>query len=124
MTIIRPPDTEYEIQRDLAPYFTVYCRPLPEQYTLPCLLITLVGGSERNMVDSVDFTIDSRAETAGEASEYLRNAIGVLKALYGHYTQINTIGAWGKDPMRPDINMEQARMRVYVHPEKVEVNHK
>ena len=40
MNILRPYDIEEQIRLALSEYFTVYVRPLPKTYPLPCLLIT------------------------------------------------------------------------------------
>ena len=157
MTIYMPVDAEYEAVRLLAPYLTAYCRPLPAEYQLPCVLVSQVGGSESNMLESIDLALDARAETEAEASECLRTAIGILAAMAGsklpdvmsvpadsgafydvlnrvfctadggnrkthiRRVELNSIGSWGRDPFRPDLAMYSARVRVWCHPEKMEV---
>ena len=41
MTINRSIDIEEEVRTALLPYQTAYCRPLPAEYNLPNILITL-----------------------------------------------------------------------------------
>lgn len=121
MNILVSNDIEYEVQKALKDYFTIYCRPLPENYTLPNLLVTQVGGNDENTIDFYEIVIDSRAETDGEANEYLRKAIGTLKEIVKSQTtimrsmRVNTSGSWGNDPVRPDLSMCSARIEIYGH---------
>ena len=52
-------DIEYEIQKILAAYMTVYCRPLPAGFTMPCILVTKVGGSDRDTIDNTEIARQS-----------------------------------------------------------------
>lgn len=114
-------DIEEEIRSALAGYFNVYVRPLPADYSLPNLLIQQVGGSEENTISTFEVTIDSRAEIEADALEQLNKAIGVLEQIAKNQTTairhvtINTYGSWGIDPVRPDLAMCSARLRVVAH---------
>jgi len=127
MKIKRSIDIENEIRVGLSDYLTAYCRPLPAEYTLPNILITQVGGADANDIDTFDVVLDARAETEAAASETLRTAIGVLKAVAKNQTtairfvEINTSGSWGADPVRPDLALCTARIRVVAHLENMEV---
>lgn len=127
MKIKRSIDIENEVRVGLSDYLTAYCRPLPAEYTLPNILITQVGGSDENGIDTFDVVLDARAETEAAASETLRTAIGVLKAVAAaqttaiRYVEVNTSGSWGTDPVRPDLALCTARIRVAAHLENLEV---
>ena len=114
-------DFENEIRLALKDSLTVYCRPLPKDYGLPNILISQVGGKESDTVDTNSIVLDARAKTEAEASEYLRKAIGLLKAAAKNqttnlrYVTINTAGSWGNDPVRPDLAMCSARLDVVAH---------
>lgn len=114
-------DIEYEVQKALKDYFTIYCRPLPKNFTLPCLLVTQVGGNDTNTIDLYDVVIDSRADTEGEANEYLRKAIGTLKAIVKSQNtvmrtiNVNTSLNWGTDPARPDLCLCSTRLEIRCH---------
>lgn len=127
MKIERFIDIEDEIRQALAPYMTVYVRPLPKDFAVPSILITWVGGTEREKIDAFDVTIDSRADTEETAQLNLRNAIGIIEAVAKtqetalRYVTINTLGSWGQDPIRQDLAMCTARLRVTAHKEITEV---
>ena len=127
MKIKRSVDIEDETRIALQDYLTAYCRPLPADYMLPNVLVTQVGGSDLNAIDTFDVVLDARAETEQEASETLRTAIGVLKAVAAAQTtairhvSVNTGGSWGVDPVRPDLSLCTARLRVVAHLETMEV---
>ena len=128
MEILINNDIEYEVQKALKDYFTIYCRPLPKDYTLPCLLVTQVGGNDRNTIDFYEIVIDSRAETEGEANEYLRKAIGTLRAITKNQDtiirnfRVNTSMSWGNDPVRPEIALCSSRIELYCHLTKETIN--
>jgi len=122
ITIRRSVDIEDEIRKALKDHLTAYCRPLPANYTLPCILITQVGGTDQSgQIDEFDVTLDARAENAADANETLRNAIGVLRVAAGthetaiRHVEVNSSGSWGNDPVRPDLSMYSARVRVWAH---------
>lgn len=130
MNILVSNDIEFEVQQALSEYFTIYCRPLPEDYSLPNLLVTQVGGRDNNTIDFYEVVIDSRAETDGEANEYLRKAIGTLKAIAKQQNtvirlvRVNASGSWGNDPVRPDLSMCSARLEIWAHLQKDTINKK
>lgn len=128
MKINRFIDIEEEIRSALTGYITTYVRPLPDNFTLPSILITSVGGAEANMVDAYDVTVDARAEDEETALETLRNAIGIIEKIAEsqntalRYVTINSLMSWGKDPVRQELAMCTARIRVYAHKETTEVS--
>ena len=118
MIIERSIDIEDVVRLALADYLTAYCRPLPKDYSLPCILVSKVGGTDRDKIDTFEVVLDSRAKTEYEADLTLRNAIGVLKAVEGthiRYVTVNSSGSWGNDPARPDLAMCSARLRIVAH---------
>ena len=122
ITINRSVDIEDEVRIALKDHITAYCRPLPANFTTPCILITQIGGTdESGQIDMFDITLDSRAKSAAAANETLRNALGVLRKAAGDHTtairhvETNSSGSWGNDPVRPDLCMYSARIRVWAH---------
>ena len=120
--IRRSVDIEDEVRLALKDHITVYCRPLPANFSTPCILVTQVGGLDENgQIDMFDITLDSRAKSAADANETLRNAIGVLRKAAGdhltaiRHVEVNSSGSWGNDPVRPDLSMYSARIRVWAH---------
>ena len=127
MRIERSIDVEEAIRASLTNYIQTYVRPLPKNFTVPSILVTAVGGSESNRIDTFDVTLDSRAEEEDTALENLRNAVGIVKEIARgqqtalRYVSVNTLGSWGRDPVRPELAMCSARLRVIAHTEFVEV---
>lgn len=124
MTIERSIDIEDAVRLALADHLTAYCRPLPKDYSLPCILVSKVGGSDRDKIDIFEVTLDSRARTEYEADLTLRNAVGILKAVEGtaiRYVTVNSSGSWGSDPARPDLAMCSARLRIVAHVERTTI---
>ena len=122
ITIRRSVDIEDEVRIALKDHMTAYCRPLPANFTTPCILITQVGGTDQSgQIDEFDLTLDARATNSADANETLRNAIGVLRKAAGDQTtairhvEVNSSGSWGTDPVRPDLAMYSARVRVWAH---------
>lgn len=122
ITIKRSVDIEDEVRIALKDHLTAYCRPLPKDFSLPCILITQVGGTDQDgQIDTFEVTLDARADNAADANETLRNAIGVLRKAAGDQTtairfvEVNSSGSWGNDPARPDLSMYSARIRVVAH---------
>lgn len=122
VTIRRSVDIEDEVRIALKDYLTIYCRPLPANFTTPCILVTQVGGSDQSgQIDAFDITLDARATNAADANETLRNAIGFLRKAAGdqktaiRHVEVNSSGSWGNDPVRPDLSMYSARVRVWAH---------
>ena len=128
VNITRSVDIENEVRNALKSYMTAYCRPLPANFSTPCVLITLVGGSDANQIDTFDVTLDARATDEATANETLRNAIGLLRKAAGEQTtairhmEVNSSGSWGSDPVRPDLSMYSARVRVVAHLENATIS--
>ena len=127
MIINKSIDIEDEIRVALDPYMTVYCRPLPAEYSLPHILITQVGGTDSQTIDTFEVVLDSRAEREAAALEYLSEAIGILKEVAKlqrtaiRHVTVNSSGSWGADPVRPDLAMCSARIEVVAHQIEMEV---
>lgn len=128
LTIRRSVDIEDEIRKALINYMTAYCRPLPANYSLPCILITQIGGSDvEGQVDTFNVTLDARAKEAADANETLRNALGILRKVTKEQTTplrhivVNSSGNWGSDPVRPDLAMYSAQISVVVHQETITI---
>ena len=125
LEIIRSIDIEDVIRTALSGHFTIYCRPLPAKFTVPSLEISSVGGTDENEVDTFDVVLDARAQEDAEANELLRDAIGALKAIAKKQTTairhvtVNASGSWGSDPVRPDLAMYSARLRMTAHQESI-----
>lgn len=121
MVINKSIDIEEEIRTALSLYLTAYCRPLPEHYVLPNILITQVGGTTVKTIDTFSVVLDSRARQEAEALDTLNRAIGILKQVAKEQTTamrhvtVNTSGSWGNDPVRPDLAMCSARIDVVAH---------
>ena len=125
LEIIRSIDIEDVIRTALSGHFTIFCRPLPAKFTVPSLEISSVGGTDENEVDTFDVVLDARAQEDAEANELLRDAIGALKAIAKQQTTairhvtVNASGSWGSDPVRPDLAMYSARLRITAHQESI-----
>lgn len=126
MMILRSVDIEDEVRKALSPYITTYCRPLPKDYGLPNILVTQVGGSENTRhLDLFDVVLDARADNDADASETLRNAVGILRTVAEEqktalsFVEVNTSGGWGSDPVRPDVSLYSARVRITAHREEI-----
>lgn len=121
MIIERSIDIEDEVRIALKDYFNIYCRPLPENFELPSLLVTQTGGTDENRIDGFYVSIDSRANTESEALNLLLDATATLKEVAKiqntkiRYVQVNSCGSWGKDPVRPELAMATAQLTVYTH---------
>ena len=130
MIIERSIDVEDEIRKVLNPYMTVYCRPLPANFAVPSILVTQVGGGDLDHIDSLNVVLDSRAEHEAEALELLRNALGVLRTAVREqisplrFMEVNSSGSWGSDPLRQDLAMCSATIRVVAHLENATINTK
>lgn len=127
MNINIPIDVEDEVRKALSPYITTYCRPLPKEFSVPCILSSKTGGGDNDTIDRFMVSLDSRAKTEAEADLTLRKAIGILKASAAlHETPIkhitvNSSGSWGVDPVRPDLCMCSATIEVIAHETTMEV---
>ena len=128
MIILKGIDVEDVISQALSGYMIAYCRPLPASYRIPNILVQQVGGTVANTIDTFEVVLDARANTEAEASETIRTAIGLLRAVAAaqttalRYVSVNSSGSWGTDPVRPDLAMYSARLRVTVHQERMEVS--
>ena len=126
-----PIDFEDEIRKILAEKYTAYCKPLPQNFTMPCILVTQVGGRTDytwagvGIIDAADITLDSRAETDAESFETLRNAIGYLEEEVSKQNtpllmvEVNTISSTINDPVRPDLKMCTARILTRARREEI-----
>ena len=127
MIINKSIDIEDEIRQALAPYQTAYVRPLPAEYDLPHILITQVGGTTSQRIDTFEVVLDSRAALEADALDYLNTAIGILKKVAKLQTSalrhvtVNSSGSWGQDPVRPDLAMCSARVVLTAHQTQAEV---
>lgn len=127
MTINKSVDIENEVRNALISYQTVYCRPLPAEYDLPNILVTQVGGTDSQTIDTFEVVLDSRAEVEADAIDYLNTAIAILKTVAKQQTTalrhvtVNTSGSWGADPVRPDLAMCSARLAIVAHQISMEV---
>lgn len=128
MNILKSTDIEDEIRLALSGYLTVYVRPLPANFSTPCLLITATGGQSENTIDRFSVTIDARAETDAEAYDYIRTAIGIIEAQaaaqFGALRHVNTnsLARWGNDPARPDLKLCTATLIVTAHRESITID--
>ena len=127
MIVNKSIDIEDEVRTALAPYMTAYCRPLPAEYGLPNILITQVGGTDAQTIDTFEVVLDARAKLEAEASDCLRTAIAILKTTAKEqttalrYVTVNSSGSWGTDPVRPDLAMCSARLAIVAHQIPMEV---
>lgn len=127
MIIKQSIDIEDEVRKALTDYMTVYCRPLPAEYGLPHILITQVGGTDSQTIDTFSVVLDSRAKSEAEAIEYLNKAKGIIKQVAKDQTTeirhvvVNSSGSWGADPVRPDLAMCSARLEITAHQTDTEV---
>ena len=128
MNILRPIDIEDEIRQALSPYITTYVRPLPEDFTLPCILVTQTGGSTADTIDKFTVSLDARAETDEEAVSLIRTAQGLLEAQacsqFGSLRNVivNSLASWGNDPVRPDIKLCSMTCLVVAHRESFSIS--
>lgn len=128
MNILRPVDIEDEIRKAMTDYLTVYCRPLPENFTTPCILVTATGGGSENTIDTFTVVLDARAETDEEAYTLMRTAQGLLEAQacsqFGalRNVAVNSLARWGNDPVRPDLKLCTLTVLVTAHRESFEID--
>jgi hypothetical protein len=121
LNILMPCDVEDEIRLALKDYLTIYCRPLPDNFVVPSLLVSATGGSSENTIDTFQVVIQARAKTDAEAYELIRKALGVLEAQTAKQTgalrniQVNTMSSWGSDPVRPDLKLCSMTLMVTAH---------
>jgi len=127
MNILKPVDIEEEVRLALSDYMTAYCRPLPEKFQTPCVLVTATGGTSNNKVDTFIVTLDSRSKSNAEAYDLLAKALGILEKQAQNqvgalrHVILNSLARWGTDPVRPDINLCTATVLVTAHREEYTV---
>lgn len=128
MKILKPVDIENEIRLALKDYVTIYCRPLPEKFKTPSILVRAVGGSSSNTIDTFSVVLDSRAKTDAEAYDLINTALGVLEQRAGEQfgalrnITINSMASWGSDPVRPDLKLCTLTVLVTAHRESLNLN--
>lgn len=128
MIILRPVDIEDQIRLALKDYLTIYCRPLPDNFTTPCILVTATGGSSENTIDTFTVVLDARAKTDAEAFALIRTAQGLLEAQAQNqigalrYVTTNSLARWGNDPARPDLKLCTLTVLVTAHRESFNTN--
>lgn len=122
--ISRSIDIEDAIRSALDSYLAVYCRPLPKDFSVPCILINQVGGTTdatntgKGKVDTFTVVLDSRAEIEADAVEYMNTAVAILeqsKQSGFSYVAVNSLYSWGSDPVRPDLAMCSSTLQVTAH---------
>lgn len=127
MIIQRSIDIEEEIRSALKDYLTVYVRPLPAKFTVPCILVTATGGQTSNEIDNYQVVLDARAQTDEEAFALIRTAQGLLEAQgcsqFGalRHVETSSLARWGSDPARPDLKLCTLTAIVTVHKESFEI---
>lgn len=130
MEIQRSIDIEDEVRLALKDYFDIYCRPLPKDFVVPSLLVTLTGGNDDNTIDNFNISLDARAETEADAIDLLLDATATLRVIAKtqdtkiRFVTVNTCGSWGNDPVRPELAMATAQLTVYTHKETKNIDKK
>ena len=106
---------------------SVYCLPLPESLSIPCVSISCTGGDSIDTIDTFQVSLDSRAELEEDALELLRRSIGILQAVAKQSNtpirtvKINALFSWGQDPARPDLAMCGATLLITAHQTTMEI---
>lgn len=127
MNILKSIDIEDEIRIALKDYVTAYVRPLPENFTVPSVLVEQMGGSGANTIDGFVVRLSARAKTDAEANDLIRTALAVLEAQsqaqFGklRYSTENSLASWGSDPVRPDLKLCTATVQAYAHKEPLTI---
>lgn len=127
MNILKQVDIETEVRLALAEFFEAYNRPLPEEYGLPNVLIEQTGGSSRDKIDTFQVRLSVRAETDEEASDVMRDVLGVLQARaeeqFGalRHVSLNSLASWSTDPVRPDLKLCTALVLITAHRQAVTI---
>lgn len=128
MDINKTVDIENEIRLALTDYFETYCRPLPEKYGLPNVLVEQTGGTTSNTIDSFQVKLSVRAKTDEEALDTARKVVGVLEYQAAHqfgalrHVSVNSLASWGNDPARPDLKLCTVTAIVTAHRETYEIS--
>ncbi len=127
MNILKQVDIETEVRLALTEFFEAYNRPLPEEYGLPNVLIEQTGGSSRDKIDTFQVRLSVRAETDEEASDVMRDVLGVLQARaeeqFGalRHVSLNSLASWSTDPVRPDLKLCTALVLITAHRQAVTI---
>ena len=127
MNILKQVDIETEVRLALTEFFEAYNRPLPEEYGLPNVLIEQTGGSSRDQIDTFQVRLSVRAETDEEASDVMRDVLGVLQARaeeqFGdlRHVSLNSLANWSTDPVRPDLKLCTALVLITAHRQAVTI---
>lgn len=117
-------DIEDAIRAALDPYMTVYCRPLPQDFDVPCILVNQTGGNTdatntgKGKIDTFTIVLDARAHIEADAVDYMNTAVAILektKQSGFSYVAVNSLYSWGTDPVRPDLAMCSATLQVTAH---------
>ena len=128
MNILKSVDIEEEIRSALAEFITIYCRPLPENFTTPSILVELMGGTTENEIDSFLVRLSSRAKENADALELLSVALGILeqktKEQTGNlrFSVEQNLMSWGNDPVRPDLCLCSATVTVLANKQIVNLD--
>lgn len=128
MNIYKSVDIEEEIRLAIKDYVTVYLRPLPEDFSVPSVLVELMGGTSENTIDSFMVRLSCRATTDADALELLRTVLGILdyqtKEQTGElrFSAEQNLMSWGNDPVRPDLKLCTATVSVLAHKQIVEID--
>lgn len=127
MNILKQVDVENEVRLALADFFEAYCE-LPEDYGLPNVVIQQTGGSSTNQIDTFQVRLSVRAETEEEASDVMRDVLGVLQTRseeqFGalRHMSLNSLASWSTDPVRRDLKLCTALVLVTTHRETVTIS--
>lgn len=127
MNINKTVDIEDEIRLALTDYFETYCRPLPEKYGLPNVVVEQTGGTTSNTIDTFQIKLSVRAKTDAEAMETMSEVLGVLEYQTEHqfgalrHIAVNSLASWGSDPVRPDLKLCTLTAIVIAHRETYEI---
>ena len=130
LNILIPEDIENEIRLALKDYVTIYCRPLPEDFTVPSLLVTATGGNSKDTIDKFQVVLDARAKTDEEAIVLIRNALGILEVQTANQVgalrsvEVVSMADWGTDPVRPDLKLSTLTVMVTAHRKSVTISTK
>lgn len=130
LNILMPEDIENEIRLALKDYVDIYCRPLPENFIIPSLLVTATGGDSKDTIDSFRVVLDARAKTDEEASELIRKALGILEAQTAKQigalrnVEVISMADWGSDPVRPDLKLSTLTAMVTAHRKSLTISSK
>ena len=127
MNILKQVDVENEVRLALADFFEADCT-LPEDYGLPNVVIQQTGGSSENQIDTFQVRLSVRAETEEEASDVMRDVLGVLQTRseeqFGalRHMSLNSLASWSTDPVRRDLKLCTALVLVTTHRETVTIS--